>query len=124
MPITVRCTNPACGKTLQVPDAYAGKTGRCPACQHKFPMTAIPAAETAVPEAVQTSPAPRPAVTTRQAPERIGRFVVRARLGAGAFGTVYRAWDPHLEREVALKVPQAAVLDSPKRVERFLREAK
>jgi WD40 repeat protein len=37
---------------------------------------------------------------------------------------VYRAWDAHLEREVALKVPQAAVLASPKRIERFLREAK
>jgi WD40 repeat protein/tRNA A-37 threonylcarbamoyl transferase component Bud32 len=37
---------------------------------------------------------------------------------------VYRAYDPHLEREVALKVPQAGTLDSPKAVERFLREAK
>jgi WD40 repeat protein len=105
MPITVRCTNPACAATFQVPEAYVGKSGRCSTCKHKFLMQ--PAAETAT-----------------AGPERIGRFVVRSRLGAGAFGTVYRAWDPQLEREVALKVPQAAVLDSPKRVERFLREAK
>src|SRR6185436_17609077 len=57
-------------------------------------------------------------------PSQIGRFQVRARLGAGAFGTVYRAYDPHLDREVALKVPQPGMMDTPKRVERFLREAK
>jgi WD40 repeat protein/tRNA A-37 threonylcarbamoyl transferase component Bud32 len=57
-------------------------------------------------------------------PEKIGRFQIRRRLGAGAFGTVYQAHDPVLEREVALKVPRAATLDSPERIERFLRDAK
>ena len=50
--------------------------------------------------------------------------MIRARLGSGAFGTVYRASDPSLDREVALKVPQAGLLDSPRAVERFLREAR
>jgi len=45
-------------------------------------------------------------------------------LGSGAFGTVYRAHDPQLNREVALKVPQAGTLDGPEAVERFLREAR
>ncbi|HEV3236898.1 MAG TPA: serine/threonine-protein kinase, partial [Gemmataceae bacterium] len=57
-------------------------------------------------------------------PARIGRFQIRALRGAGAFGTVYRAYDPQLDREVALKVPLAGVLDSPLRIERFLREAR
>jgi WD40 repeat protein/tRNA A-37 threonylcarbamoyl transferase component Bud32 len=57
-------------------------------------------------------------------PEQIGRFEVRARLGGGAFGVVYRAYDPHLDREVALKVPRGGTLDSPRAVERFLREAR
>ena len=35
---------------------------------------------------------------------RWGRLEARERLGRGAFGEVWRAWDPALEREVALKL--------------------
>lgn len=38
---------------------------------------------------------------------RWGRFELRALLGRGAFGEVYRAWDPHFEREVAVKLRHA-----------------
>ncbi|HEX8203953.1 MAG TPA: serine/threonine-protein kinase [Isosphaeraceae bacterium] len=57
-------------------------------------------------------------------PEQIGKFQIRARLGAGGFGAVYRAYDPQLDREVALKVPHPGTLDTTEAVQRFLREAK
>ena len=37
--------------------------------------------------------------------ESIGKYKVRGILGQGAFGKVYRGYDPQLDREVAIKVP-------------------
>ncbi|TWU46790.1 protein kinase domain-containing protein [Rubripirellula reticaptiva] len=39
-------------------------------------------------------------------PSNIGRYVIRSRLGQGAFGSVYLAFDLDGEREVALKLPR------------------
>jgi eukaryotic-like serine/threonine-protein kinase len=36
-------------------------------------------------------------------PERFGKYVVKAILGRGAMGTVYRAFDPDIRRDVAVK---------------------
>ncbi len=56
-------------------------------------------------------------------PRQVGRFRVISVLGHGSFGTVFRAYDPLLDREVALKVPRFAP-DDRAMVERFHREAK
>ena len=55
---------------------------------------------------------------------RLDRFELRSELGVGSFGYVFRAWDPRLERVVALKVQRAGSLASQEEVERFLREAR
>lgn len=54
----------------------------------------------------------------------IGRFQVVTLLGEGAFGSVYKAHDPQLDREVAIKVPRSASHRSDEERERFLREGR
>jgi sugar lactone lactonase YvrE len=113
----VVCPNPSCQAVLTVPPGYAGRTARCKRCGGQV---AVPAAGTEIPP---PSTGKSSAAASAQ-PMRIGRFEVRGRLGAGAFGTVYRAYDPQLDRDVALKVPHPATLDSPTARQRFLREAR
>jgi len=55
---------------------------------------------------------------------RLDRFEIQAELGVGSFGYVFRAWDPRLERNVALKVQRAGSFVSTEEVQRFLREAR
>lgn len=38
-------------------------------------------------------------------PQKLGKYEIRAAIGCGAFGVVYRGHDPQLVRDVAIKVP-------------------
>lgn len=60
----------------------------------------------------------------RSAPSRIDRFEIVNYLGAGGFGIVYRAMDPVIARDVAIKVPRPEMLLSPEVLERFSWEAR
>ena len=55
---------------------------------------------------------------------RLGPYEIVALLGAGGMGEVYRARDPRLGREVAVKVLPAAFSADPDRLSRFEQEAR
>jgi tetratricopeptide (TPR) repeat protein len=56
--------------------------------------------------------------------EAWGSFRLLARVGHGSFGEVYRAWDPHLEREVALKLLLPGSVGGDEEYRAMLREAR
>ncbi len=57
-------------------------------------------------------------------PEKIGRYEIKSELGRGGMATVYRAFDPSFDREVAIKVLPKEFLHDPEFRERFKREVK
>jgi formylglycine-generating enzyme required for sulfatase activity len=116
MSIKVQC--PQCQTVAAAPEGHAGRHVRCKRCNAKFPL----------PHGVPTLPVAAGAVgrapVLPESPTVIDRYEVRELLGSGSFGSVYRAYDPRLGREVALKVLRTEMTASPQTVERFLREAK
>src|SRR5436190_7507823 len=108
-----RCAH--CGTVLQASQDGARAGWQCPTCARRYARKR--------PAALGTEPAPSSAITAEAAGwelpaapgksarpastlGRIGRFELTSVLGRGAFGIVYRAYDPVLERELALKVPR------------------
>jgi serine/threonine protein kinase len=55
---------------------------------------------------------------------RLGTYVIVSPIGAGGMGEVYRAHDPKLRRDVAIKVLPEAFAADPDRLVRFEREAR
>ena len=54
----------------------------------------------------------------------LGHYRIDSKLGEGGMGVVYRAFDTHLERAVAIKVLRPDLTASPDRKRRFVQEAK
>lgn len=61
---------------------------------------------------------------TPEQPEYIGRYKVTGSLGRGGFGTVYRARDEELQRDVAVKVWRRDRFAGDEQVEQLLQEAR
>src|SRR5437764_7987966 len=56
--------------------------------------------------------------------QSLGHYRIEAKLGEGGMGVVYRAFDTHLDRPVAIKILRADATTSPERKRRFVQEAK
>src|SRR2546423_7586031 len=54
---------------------------------------------------------------------KLGRYEIRSQIGEGGMGEVYRAFDPKINREVAIKILPAALSADKDRLARFEQEA-
>ena len=54
---------------------------------------------------------------------KLGRYEIRSKIGEGGMGEVYRAHDPKINREVAIKILPAALSADKDRLARFEQEA-
>jgi hypothetical protein len=69
------------------------------------------------------TPSAQPVAPCEEIPETLGGYRVMARLGRGGMGSVYRARQLSLDRDVALKVMAPHLASDPIFVARFCREA-
>jgi tetratricopeptide (TPR) repeat protein/predicted Ser/Thr protein kinase len=67
----------------------------CPECRHRLAMAAVAAEEKSQDQAEPTG---------LQRGARLGRYILLDKLGRGGMGLVLRAYDPELDRRVAIKV--------------------
>ncbi|MEM7261387.1 MAG: serine/threonine-protein kinase, partial [Planctomycetota bacterium] len=105
-----RSTCPQCSRPL-TPDA---PSGLCPACLLRQGMQATAAADR--PEGF-TAP------TVEELAPLFPQLELAGLIGVGGMGAVYRARQPNLNREVALKILPTARAADPSFAERFVREA-
>jgi WD40 repeat protein/tRNA A-37 threonylcarbamoyl transferase component Bud32 len=100
---------------------------RCPHCRNPIELVGLPAEEVVCPACGSTFRLERESTapwSPRGGQRRLGRFELIETVGMGAFGTVYKARDPQLDRVVAIKVPRAGNLTTAEDRDRFLREAR
>lgn len=140
----LKCRCPHCGSRIRLAESKAMTRVMCPACQKEFrapaakadstpplsgsdaPSETGPSSESAKPTRITPARAPggvRSDAAAGDLPSTIGRFEIHSLLGEGGFGRVYRAYDPPLDRWVALKVPRLGG-DSSVRTKRFRLEAR
>ena len=102
--IKIRC--PHCDNAVEILDDENSKGFHCCGCGSHFNILSNADRE-----------------QTDLMPETLGRFQLVDKLGDGAFGAVWRAIDPELDRAVAIKIPRKSQLQRQDE-EFFLREAR
>lgn len=119
---------PSCKSSITASEKLAGKQVKCPKCAYGFSII-FADKETIQSDAINADTdetvggaGSKPEVK-HEVLSRLGRFELRVILGQGAFGRVYQAYDPQLDRLLALKVPIFGK-DEAKKAARFQAEAK
>jgi serine/threonine-protein kinase len=56
--------------------------------------------------------------------DKLNRYIIKSQLGQGGMATVFHAYDPSFERDVAIKVLPETMMQDPQFRARFTREAK
>jgi len=102
--MNVRC--PGCHESIELADDGPLSDLSCPSCGSSFSL--VDGDET---------------ISYHAAIKTLGRFELVEPVGAGHFGTVWKARDAELDRTVAVKVPRKGQLDAAE-AEKFFREAR
>ncbi len=103
----------------------------CEACRTRqqnissaaFSKTAIGSGDGGVPTRAEGALATNATGLTLQRGATLGRYVLLEKLGAGGMGEVFAAYDPQLDRKVALKLLRGGALSAEEGKARLLREA-
>ena len=128
-PATTIC--PKCGQAIP-PDAPAGL---CPRCLVAGGLSATNPGQPASPASPAKVSSVDPGATLHivipedtalppGAPRKLGDYELIEEIARGGMGIVYKAWQPGLERFVAVKTIRSGLLATSADVERFQREAK
>jgi serine/threonine protein kinase len=104
-------------------DAAADETAIDPLEPDNEPTTVRPAPPAVAPRKTRFARGSSHGLTP-DALGRIGKYELRDKLGRGAFGVVFTARDPSLDREVAIKVLRPTHRANQEIVQRFLQEAR
>ena len=105
----IRC--PHCENGIELVDDSDFQSIDCPSCGSQFGLVDVEQNE------IDTLSKSRGTTAT------IGHFELIEEVGRGAFGTVWRARDTELDRQVAVKIPREHRVSAEDR-EQFLREAR
>lgn len=99
----------------------------CPHCRNPIEVVAVdPRTEISCPSCGSSFHLDQSTTVSHQPTsiKKLGRFEIIDVVGQGAFGTVYKARDPELDRHVAIKVPRGGNIGTQQELDRFLREAR
>lgn len=137
MSVKLQILCPHCAAVLKVKAELVGRSVRCPQCRQRLEVGRSNSTESETNGGRATAPtlgvdsSRNDTVESKEAHPvdevsaegSFGRFELRKLLGQGGFGRVYLAFDPQLNREIALKLPIFAAA-SKKQMQRFRTEAR